>query len=254
MIMNELTPMDQDGTRLAQRLKTAVRSEEPPPYLEARIRNAIRANDRKRSWAFRLVPVAVAAAICLTVGIAYQLGRLRVTANSQESYIAGVSNRVATLMRVGLGDHIHCAVFRKFPKENPSVEALAAKMGAEYSPLVPILQQKLPADLRIVGAHECRYHGRKFVHVTARSGSQLLSLVIATKRDGESFATENMIPALAQSGVPLYRAGVQRFEIASFESRDHLVYLVSDFSQQKNVEMLAALAPQLKEFLQKREL
>jgi hypothetical protein len=61
----------------------------------------------------------VAAALLLAVGgfIAYQLGHLSLTVSSQESYIATVSNRVTTLMQVGLGDHLHCAVFRKYPKD-----------------------------------------------------------------------------------------------------------------------------------------
>jgi hypothetical protein len=251
--MKDLIKRDGDEVRLTQQLRRAVRSETPPPYLEARIRNTIRAGESVRSWTRRLIPAGAAAVICLGVGIAYQLGHLRLTTSSQESYIASVSNRVGTLMRVGLGDHLHCSVFRKFSKEPPKIEELADKIGPEYSGLIPIVREQIPQDLRMVIAHECRYHGRKFVHISARSGSQLLSLIIARKRDGESFVTENVIPALAQSGISFYRAGVQRFEIASFESRDHMVYLVSDFSQRKNMEMLLAMAPQLSAFLSKRE-
>jgi hypothetical protein len=182
--------------------------------------------------------------------VAYQLGYLRWTANSQESYIAAVSSRVATLMRVGLGDHIHCAVFRKFPKEAPKLEDLARKLGPQYNGLIPIVRKRVPDTYRMVIAHECRYHGRRFIHLSLKSESRLLSLVIARKNDGESFEAGKVLPALAESGVSFYRAGVQRFKIASFESRDHLVYLVSDLGGEQNMEMMVALAPDLKSFLE----
>lgn len=54
---------------------------------------------------------------------------------------------------------------------------------------------------------------------------------------------------LSQAGIPFYRSGVQRFEIASFETRDHLVYLVSDLPQQENMRMMLAVAPGVRSVL-----
>ena len=76
-------------------------------------------------------------------------------------------------------------------------------------------------------------------------------MVISLKRDGESFRKENLAPVLADSGIPVYRTGVQRFEIAGFESRDHLVYVISDLPRQKNIAILTALAPVVTELLNK---
>ena len=114
---------------LNARLQAAVRSEAVPPYLEARIKARIRASESPRRWVVRLVPVIIATAICAGAGIAYELGHLRLTVQSQQSYIASVSNRVATLMRVGLGDHIHCSVFRKYPKNPPRLNSLWRRWG-----------------------------------------------------------------------------------------------------------------------------
>ena len=252
--MNGHFENDQEGMALREQLKRAVRSESTPPYLEGRIRNAIRAEERRPSWVRQLIPLTAAVMVCLGGAIAYQLGHLRFTANSQESYIVSVSNRVATLMRVGLGDHLHCSVFRKFPKNPPTAQELAVSLGSEYSGLIPIVRKHVPEDYRMVIAHECRYHGRKFVHLSLRSDAGLMSLVIARKKDGESFLTEGMMPALTQSSIPFYRAGVQRFEITSFESRDHLVYFVSDLTKQQNMNLMTAMAPQVKEFLRAKEL
>ena len=164
-----------------------------------------------------------------------------------------VSNQVATIMRVGLRDHIHCAVFRKYPSTPPKVEDLAQDMGPKYAGLMQIVESRLPNGYQVMIAHQCRYHGRRFVHLVLTKGGQILSLVIAAKEEGESFATANRAPALSEAGFPIYRSGVQPFQIAAFESRDHLVYVISDLPQQKNMEMLLALAPGVNEFLGKLE-
>jgi hypothetical protein len=251
--MNEFLQSDQEDARLREHLKRAVKSEAPSPFLEARIRNRIRTEASKSFWLRRLTPVVAAAIVVAGVVIAYHLGRWRLTTASQESYITSVTHRVATLMRVGLGDHIHCAVFRKLPKDTPKVEDLAISLGPTYGGLVPILRKQLPAEYRLMTAHECRYHDRKFVHLVLKSDSKLLSLVIARKQPGESFAIEGLVPALAESGISFYGTGVQRFHIASFESSGHLVYFISDLDQQHNMQMMLAIAPQVNELLRKVE-
>ena len=236
-------------------LQTAVRSISAPPELQVKIRMAIRESVSPRSaWLWgRLVPVGTAAMIALGLLIAYQLGHLRLTTRSQESYIASISTRVAALMRVGLGDHIHCAVFRKFPKNAPTAEEMTKKLGPQYAELISVVKNHVPGEYRLVMAHQCRYHTRRFVHLTLMGDSKLISLVIARKGDGESFDAQSLIPALTQSGIPFYRAGVQRFQMTAFETRDYLAYVVSDLSQQQNLDIMLALAPGVQEVLHKLE-
>jgi hypothetical protein len=252
MGMSNHPESDQEETRLREQLQRAVKSEAIPPYLEAKIRNRIRASEARPIWGRRwLAPVTAVLAVAIGGGIAYELGHLRLTVNSQESYITSVSNRVATIMRVGLGDHIHCTVFRKFPKSPEGIAALTGKLEGEYKGLAAIVKAHAPKDSELVTAHHCRYRGRRFAHLAVRDGSNLMSLVVARKNEGESFETEGLMPALIESGIPVYRAGVQRFEIASFESPDHLVYFVSDLDQQKNTEMLVAMAPEIRHMLER---
>jgi len=240
-----------------ERLKSAVRSVEAPAHLETRIRanlHAVQTPKPRALWA-RPWAIAAAAAVVLVSGtIAYELGHLRLTTSSQESYIAKVTMQVGTLMRVGLGDHVHCAVFRKYPKNPPKVEELEAKLGPEYAGLIPILRSKVSGDYRLTIGHQCRYHDRKFVHLSMQGEGRLLSVVVARKGEGESFKTEQLVPALVQAGIPIYQAGVQRFELAAFESRDHMVYVISDLPKERNTELMVALAPQVKALLQKLEL
>jgi len=237
------------------RLKQAVRGVEAPEYLTRRLQARLRATEHPRTWRLNLVWAALGATavVCLVLGLAYQSGYLRLSPGSREAYIASVSNKVPTLMRVGLGDHVHCSVFRKFPKEPPKVADLEKKLTAEYRPLIQVVQNNVPADYHLMIAHECRYHGRKFVHLSLKNDAHLLSLVIARKSDGESFGIEGVLPELVSSGIPIYRAGVQRFEMSAIESRDFLVYFVSDLPRQQNTEMMTAMAPQVNEFLRKLE-
>lgn len=236
------------------RLKQAVRSQVAPPFLEARIRNSIRSTETRPAWSRWLVPVAASAAVCVGAVIAYELGHLRFTAASQESYITSVTNRVGTLMRVALGDHIHCSVFRKYPKNPPTVQEFTEKLGPEFSGLLPIVRRQVPEEYTMTIAHECRYRGRKFIHLSLKSDSRLLSLSITKKNEGESFETENVVKALSQSGISFYRAGAQKYEVTAFETRDYLIYFVTDFPREQSMEMMLALAPQVKEFLHKIEL
>ncbi len=236
------------GTNV-NRLKQAVDSVEVPPFLEARVRNRLQQAEPKRPWSLRLIPIAMAAGFMVSVGIAYQLGHLRLTAESQESYIISVSNQVATLMRVGLGDHIHCSVFSAKPKTQSTAEEFVKKLGKNYSGLLPLVQSKAPAGFKVSAAHQCSYNKRRFVHLSMTNGSKLMSLVIATKRDGESFETEGLLPALEESGLPIYQSGVQRFAMDAFESPHHLVYVISDMSPQENREMMVALAQPVSELL-----
>ena len=234
---------------LRLRVKTAVGNVDVPPFLEARIRNSLHAVPRHSSWFRSFVPALATLAVFAVLGVAYQLGNLRMTTERQESYIHGVTLQVGTLMRVGLGDHIHCAVFRKYPKEAHPVSHFINDLGPKYSGLLPIVQKYVPQEYTLREAHQCRYHGRRFVHFAAKDDSKILSLVIVRKNEGESFKTEGLLPALVQSGLPIYQTGVQNFQISSIESSEYLVYFISDLSGQRNTEIMTALGPAVKTFL-----
>jgi hypothetical protein len=250
------TNMNEEDLKLRQQLQRAVRSTEVPPYLENKIRANIRGTQARQPLQFRYGWMAAAAALALAVfgGIAYQLGHLRLTASSQESYIASVSNQVASILRVGLRDHLHCAYFRKFPKESPRLEDIEKKLPASYRGMIPIVKKNVPSGFQLMITHECGFHDRKFIHLALKRNSELLSVVLAVKRDGESFKTEELIPALTEAGIPFYQTGVQHFQVAAFESDRHLIYVISDLSQAQNMQAMTAMAPELKEYLNKLSL
>jgi len=160
---------------------------------------------------------------------------------------------MATLMRVGLGDHIHCTVFRKFPKNPPTMAQFIANMGPKYSGIIPIVRERVPAEFQLLLAHQCRYQGRQFVHLALKSDSRLLSVVITRKAAGETFTAEQLVPALSEAGISIYSSSTQRFQTAAFDSRDFLVYVISDLPAQQNMNLMRAMAPELKTYLNKLE-
>jgi hypothetical protein len=218
-----------------QRLQTAVRNIEVPPYLEARVRARLAVPSR--SWGMQLIPVAAALAVMISAGLFFTQRHF-----SEETYISEVSAPLGALMRVGLGDHVHCSYFHRFPKNPPPLEELVRKMGPTYAALIPVVREHVPANCQLVMAHECSYHGRRFVHLTLKSDTNLMSLVIARKGTGETLGGEGFAQAASA-----------RFQIASFEDRDYLVYFISDLSREKNSEMMRAMAPGVKAFLAKLE-
>src|SRR5262249_33215149 len=100
-------------------------------------------------------------------------------------------------------------------------------------------------------AHQCHYRSRPFIHLSLMNGSHQLSLVISKKQEGESFRASELAPLLSESGIPLYTSGVQRFQMAAFETAGYLVYVISDMTHQQNLQAMQAMVPELNAFLGK---
>ncbi len=240
-------------TAIKQRVRQAVFSQQMDSSLQVRIRAAVRQTDRPAQSLGRKPRFMVAGAmlaVCLGGAIEYQLGHFRITAASQESFVQQLSARVPNLMRVGLGDHVHCAVFRKLPKDSPTLDELTRTIGAKFAGLVPSVQSKVSGKYRIMMAHHCRYNGRSFVHMTLQGQSKLISLIISRKVGSETFGREHLTAAISNSEMPVYRAGVQAFEIAGFETQDYLAFVVSDLPPDQNLFLTASLAPEVRTFFQ----
>ena len=233
--------MSQENDReLQARLRAAVRAETAPPDLAARIR--ARRDSPAPFWAFGWKALAAAGTMALVLGgfTGYQLGHFRYTDGAQESYIASISERLPGIMTVGLGDHVHCAIQRKAAKDTMAAEAYAESMGERFAGLAALVKDHVPAGFRIVEAHQCTHRGRPFAHIALRKDSKLVSVVIAAKADGETLA--GLPSALAASGIPIYHAGAQGFQIAAFEAGEFLAWVVSDFDVAGNSRVTAALA------------
>jgi len=233
---------------LNDRMHAAIRKEPVARLTRTRMRARMKDLRRPKLWMLTLV-LAVGAAVISMGAIAYHFGHLRFTPGSQESYIASASSQMAALMGVGLGQHIRCSVFREYPKAPPSVETLERDLGTEYGGLIPIAKRYVPADYRVVMAHQCDSQDRKFVHLTLSNGARLVSLLITPRIRDEAFDPAGLLTAVDSSGTPVYSAGAQRFQVAAFESPGSLVYFVSDLPEALNHAMMLSMAPVVQDFL-----
>ena len=108
--------------------------------------------------------------------------------------------------------------------------------------------------VRLAIAHECHFEGRRFIHLTFRNDRNLLSLIITPKQEGESPRAAGIVPALSRSGIALYGGRVEQFQTAAFETREFVVYTVSDLPRAKNLGILAAFAHDVSERADRRRL
>jgi len=236
--------------RVRTSLQNAVRGEVVPVDLQQKIRRRIHETSPGRLWTmgFSLRWMSAVAALVVLSVAGWIALRERQT---QDTYIATISARLSGILQVGLRDHIHCAVFRKYPKDPPTFAQLAGKMGPRYAGLVPLVKKRITDEYRIALAHQCTYQGRHYIHMVLKGPSSLLSLVITQKNSGESFPNFKLAPALEAAGVPVYRGGVEQFQVAAFETQAFLAFLISDLPAENNLQLAAALAPDVHEFLSK---
>jgi hypothetical protein len=241
-------------TRIKGHLKAVVQAQPVPEDLEARLRAALRQETHRSSNRWTRWVAAAAAILVLGVGAGLILehrSRLVLPDISdrpaQDIYIQKVSASLAAVLKVGLGDHIHCSIFRKYPKNPPTVEEMGQKMGPAYKDLVHLVKSRVPGNYRILLAHQCGYGGRRFVHLTLTNGSNLLSLIITRKQPGETL--ETMTAVTRPSGVAVYEASATGYDVASFETDQFLAYVVSDLGSKQNLQIAETLAPSVYQFL-----
>jgi anti-sigma factor (TIGR02949 family) len=235
---------------LRTRLRSVVKSEQVPFGLHDRILANLEAPRRVIQFPMARPLMAIAAAMVITVGSVALYTRSRPGRGiTEDSWIASVSHRLAHVMQVGMKDHLHCAVLRKYPKDAPKLEQAMATMPDQFRGLAPVVQKHVPSDFKVRMAHKCGYAGREYIHLVLKNEGNLISLVIADKRPGEDFDATKLKPALVQSGIDIYSQGVDKFQIAGFESDDRLIFVVSDLSNEQNNLLMANMSADVQAFL-----
>ncbi len=222
------------GTRARVRteLQAAVRAVPVPAALEARMQRAVRAQSRRT----RAGLYTMALAAMVVIGLAVVALR-RETPAVEQVIMNKATGRLGTVLNVGLRDHLHCAVFRKYSKQPETLSQMATQLGPQFADLAPLVKAKLPGESQVIQGHRCSAGGRDYVHIIMTRGDRVLSLLLTRKRSGESLS----------GGV--YQEGVDRFQVVGFESHDYLVYIISDLDAQQNLQLAANLAPTVREYL-----
>jgi len=200
------------NTRL--RLQKAVRDIPVPAELEQRIRDRLR--QPKQPQPKKLFLMAIAAALALCFGVI----------RSRDSG--------GELLRMAFDDHLHCAVIHH---PAPRVPGQPNQLPGKLRGLAGVVRERVPSDFTLILAHECHDQGRSFVHLTFGDGQHLVSLIVTRRQGGESL------------GAGIRQAARDRFHLAAFETGQFFVYTVSDLQAQANADILAAFAPEIREFL-----
>jgi anti-sigma factor RsiW len=111
----------QTRIKLRQSLKGAVQRSPVPPFLEARIRASLagKKTERRSLWiwapAFGLAAALAIAALTGWVGSRHEYPwetarhPWEMATQDQDTFIQSLYGQVADVMRIGLGDHLHCA-------------------------------------------------------------------------------------------------------------------------------------------------
>ncbi len=241
--------------QLRTRLKAAVQNQSVPPELPARIRERIRDHESLPLLGAGWIRWATAAAASLLVAVGiwmnYAPERMPALADrsGQKDYIQRVSSRLAAVLKVGLADHIHCSIFRKYPKDPPAQAQMESDLGPSYRGLLPVVRAAVPEGYRIVMGHQCGYAGRRYIHFTLEKNGELLSLVIAKKGDGETL--EGLPLSGETSDIPIHQSAAGRYQVAAFDAGNYFAYIVSDLKGRANLQIASAMAPGVREFLVK---
>lgn len=240
----------EDRARLKAQLKRAVMQEYAPAALRERI-----TADLRRSPGFSLsrVSLALAAAAAVLVIAAVTFFTWGPPKN-QLSLQAKVAPADVTgqILKIGFDDHVFCAIDHHLANKQFTPEKMAEHLGPDYAGLVALVKERMPRDYTVAVGHRCHYQGREFIHLIMRNQSNVVSLVI-TRKNAEAFPT-NGVAAIAQAaGSPIYQAAWANQQIAGLETRDHLVFVVSNETSDANLQIATSLGPSVRDLLARLE-
>jgi hypothetical protein len=245
--------------RIRESLRGAVDSEFAPASLRGSIGRSIREPRRWRispsvSPSWQRWSVAILTSMLLIVA-GFALLKRYVPADRPEiaSNAALEQARLlnARTLRIGLGDHIFCAIQHHTADLHETLEQMAHEMGPDYFGLVKLVSQKIPGYEVVVG-HQCENEGRRFVHLILRKGDTVGSLAI-TAKGNDRFSNDRRTFANSADGIPLFQAKVLDgggFHVSGFETKKYLAFLVSAApSGEDNLRMASNIASGVDAFL-----
>jgi anti-sigma factor (TIGR02949 family) len=229
-------------TRLRDALRRAASKQEAPEELRQSIQRQIRQKQPsavggwpRLAWALALAAILILGGIAAQQWIGIQRGR-RV---------------VASVLAIGVADHVQCAIKgHNYPEVANPPEVLRKKLGPQYADLLDVVKDKLPG-FEVLEAHICSIPGssRKYIHFITRGRGTILSVVM-TRADGAQFPRGRLLRSASAGGVSLYEDHLDGMNAAGFEADGYLGFVVSDLGPETVVQLAEALAPAVKSVLE----
>jgi hypothetical protein len=225
---------------MSDRLRDAFDSEALPPGLDTRVRANVFA--RRARWG--LWAAAVAAAAAGFFGYLYVSKMIEVN-----RILAAAEPGLASILRVGLRDHVYCAVMRKYKTAPPPVARLAEDLPVEMRGLAAVVQRNVPAQFAMHVAHVCKFKGRSYVHLAMHDGTRLISVMLTRREGGEALTRADLLTMTSAGGIDVFSGGSRGYDVSAFENGDWLVFLVSDLEPAESRSLMLALAPAVRGYL-----
>jgi len=239
--------------RIRESLKRSVERETAPPHLREAIVHRIAGEAaRPKILQFHVLPrwsYAVAAALLVLV-LGWGVLRLTTPDPSPDRGTLAELSQTEGILKIGMGDHIFCAVRHHNDERAQDVEQMVKGLGPTYAGLLPVMRENLH-DFNVVVAHTCSFEGRRFIHLILRRDGRIVSLAI-TRKQRESFRAAGSHPAAEVSGIPLFQARLQElqeYQVTGFETDRFLAFLVSDLDGASNLRIASSIAPDVGRFL-----
>ncbi len=154
---------------------------------------------------------------------------------------------------VAAGTQQKCTLTYTWPKDPPPLEKLETRVDAVFVPVLQALPEKLHG-YHVLAAHHCGHAGRSVVHfILRRDGAppdRLVSVIAMPKTEGSlPPAPQLAVEHLQADGgtVPLVLTGAHEggFEIASSETKEYLLFVVSAEPGGQNIEIGRRVLPLL---------
>jgi hypothetical protein len=250
----ECSRMLHDRLRVRNRLKQAMNREAVSPALQQRVQKAIRQEAVGFSpvWPRSVWFLAAAATLVLCLGgwgifHLWKLNRGAVI-SPQADLPQGITEQTTALLKIGVGDHIHCVVEHHDAKGRSTLEQMARDLGPDYYGLVALVNAQLPKGFVVSVAHQCDVNGRRFVHLIFKDQQSVASLVI-TKKGGEGFPVQDRIAGLSPSAPVLHQREVNGYDVVGFETKTYFGFVVSSLDKEQNLQIASGLAPAVDQFL-----
>jgi len=255
----ECTRILDDRARVKQAVRSAVEAEDAPSELVVAVRSQLGAHrglfpSNSVRWM-----MAAAAVVLAIVGVESVQWRTLLNSGNNGAVLQAVSTRARDLLRVGLVDHVHCAIlsgrWKQFISfDNMKEDTTRQALGPQFIELVPAVEAKLGSAYTLVQGHRCVANHRQYIHlILTRNTGTILSLVI-TEKNNESFNQADAVAVMKASGIPIYSDSQGPTQIAGFETDKYLAYVVSNLDRNANLNVASLMAPVVYNHLHRLEL